>query len=162
MNSNAQAQKGFKTFILTLIISLAVFSAIYYIINSGAIENSGEEESTTPAATTNNNQLRAGVSPAENKDEDTVKEEKQSVFGALLAEKIEVPERGVLAGSSTGSQITTVTTRETTVPVTGVSGPTAGIIISSIILGVASYLIFLGPRKLALSSFEKKVIDDLD
>ncbi len=33
MDSKAQAQKGFKTFMLTLVVSLFVFSAIYMVLN---------------------------------------------------------------------------------------------------------------------------------
>jgi len=194
MNSNKQAAKGFKTFILTLVISLAVFSGIYYFINSqeketisksaqgsrqelavpasrqGNVEeatlgdNSGrvasEEELVTPEETAPvTESVGLGEAPA------------PSVFAQLASQKMDVPQRMVLAGSDTASTTAAITTggtapssetAQSTVPDTGMSGPTLGVVLTLVILGFAAYIMFLGPRNIALYNFEKDVLDDLD
>ena len=123
MNSKKQAQKGFKTFILTLAISLAVFSGIYYIINveddSPVMKTTSEDEST--------NVLDARVAETANNNEETLGEkserpEEESVFADLaVAKSVGVGEEdtdetgAVLAGADVGE------TTESTVPDTGIS-----------------------------------------
>ena len=98
---------------------------------------------------------------------------KESVFGELANKPVDSQPRAVLAagdttvgdGMAAADDVTTDvddTTPESTVPSTGISGPTAGIIISSTIFGIVGYILLIGPRKLALSSFEKNVLKDLD
>ena len=156
MNSNAQAQKGFKTFILTLVISLVVFSAIYYIINS---DSTTETNYTAPKEEKLPVQANSSMETSTLGDTST-----RSVFGELAAteaEEYDVQPKQVLAGAET-YQEDTVETSQSTVPVTGFFGPTFGLVVSLFTLGIGAYLIFLGPRKTALASFEKNVIKDLD
>jgi hypothetical protein len=183
MNSKTQAQKGFKTFILTLAISLAVFSGIYYIINS---EDENAQVVTTPESNTAN-VLDAKVEGSVAEESDTLGEqsdrskEEDSVFADLAGTKnVALGEEeesaadtdadakpvvkaasskkpgNVLAGADVGE------TTESTVPDTGIAGPTTGIILTLVILSLVIYIYFVGPRKLALSSFEKDLLDDLD
>lgn len=155
MNTTTQAQKGFKTFILTLVVSLLVFSAVYYFINSDT-SSVGQSDSYSDVsfneqpveneeATLGDTSERMGVS-------------EESVFEELANEKLNISPPEVLAGADDA----TTETPEATVPVTGISGPTSGIILATIILGFAAYLIYIGPRSFALASFEKKVLEELD
>jgi hypothetical protein len=151
MNSNTQAQKGFKTFILTLVISLVVFSAIYYIINTEQPEENIVEQ---PIA----QEEKMIVQSDSTAESATLGEtDTRSVFGELAAadaEDYDVQPKQVLSGATE--------TTQSTVPDTGFFGPTFGLLVSTITLGIGAYLVFLGPRKTALASFEKNVIRDLD
>lgn len=182
MNSKTQAQKGFKTFILTLAISLAVFSGIYYVINvedeEGVLRTTPENESASVL------DARVDDTVADNSEtlgEQSAREEEEteSVFAELAGQQNvgvgeEEPEEeaestpvvkaansekksgAVLAGADVGE------TTESTVPDTGIAGPTTGIILTLVILSLVIYIYFVGPRNLALSSFEKDLLDDLD
>lgn len=174
MNSKTQAQKGFKTFILTLAISLAVFSGIYYVIN-----NNNSEENTPQQTATGNNQesvLDASVGAAENPEatagetqDNSTDQKDNSVFEKLANSKMNSDESPTVAGVSQekavlagADQNIATETSQSTVPVTGISGPTVGIILTLVILSLVAYIYFVGPRKMALSSFEKDLLDDLD
>jgi hypothetical protein len=168
MNSKTQAQKGFKTFILTLAISLAVFSGIYYIINaeddSAVMKTVVEDESA--------NVLDARVDEVTTNEAETLgekterKDETESVFAELAgAKNLAVGKESKDEDKESGSVLAgadVVETTESTVPDTGIAGPTTGIILTLVILSLVIYIYFVGPRKLALSSFEKDLLDDLD
>ncbi len=193
MNSRDQAKKGFKTFLLTLIISLVIFSGIYYVINSQNDEEfsgnlSKTEEPVDVLSSKSAQDKTKTLGAADNRDE-------ESVFADLAGQKMdESGNRAVLAGTdsvdTTDTVVTTVTTEptvdttvttttttttatadaettdtetaQTTVPDTGVSGPTMGVVLTLIILGFAAYIMFLGPRNVALHNFEKDFLDDLE
>ena len=185
MNSSAQAQKGFKTFILTLVISLVVFSAIYYIINSG---NQSTIDSTRTADSNNVVITRSETPSADSATlgaKDTASETgivdespgvEESAFGDLAVQDTpEVQTRQVLQAAESGDTSDTTEvidpsppiggggeTEEATVPETGISGPTAGLIMTLTIASVVAYIMFVGPRNLALSSFERRVVDELE
>jgi cobalamin biosynthesis Mg chelatase CobN len=185
MNSKTQAQKGFKTFILTLAISLAVFSGIYYIINTDnseqktSAQNSANQESsvldarvesaTDATDTTDTANKSAEDQTADSSTNNENEKSQDSVFETLANSKITDTQSPTVAGVSqekavlSGSdQATTTETSQSTVPVTGISGPTVGIILTLVILSLVAYIYFVGPRKMALSSFEKDLLDDLD
>ena len=149
MSSKEQAKKGFKTFILTLIISLVIFSGIYYLINAEGEDNYHDGSSTAEES--------IEVLGSETKKEDTL-DEGESVFADLAgtAGVKEEPTVDVLAGTdsvdttstidtaavpatvtTTPTADTTATVAESTVPDTGVSGPTMGVVLTLIILGFA-------------------------
>lgn len=179
MNSKTQATKGFKTFILTLMISLIVFSAIYYIINTEQEESTFSERreveqplNSMETATLGETDVREKEVPVtEDKPVEGVGGE-GSVFEKLANQKMDnVPQRQVLAGADTADTTAVVATESTvdtteveqsTVPATGISGPTLGIVLTLVILGFAAYIMFIGPRNIALYNFEKDVLDDLD
>lgn len=151
MNNSESAKKGFRTFILTLAVSLMVFSAVYYVLTTYtqnneplntivAVEEKVEESAGEKALA---NDLSAEVQGA--KDEKTV-------FGEIADKKPQVMTQAVLAGATSAPQ-----TPETTssVPVTGFSEMTVGLILSlALFVGAMIYTV-KNPRKLALAKFEK-------
>ena len=146
MNSSQQAQKGFKTFILTLSVSLIIFSVIYYVINSSEFSPSP----TNTAMRIEDEVL--GVSAKE----DPV-EANNTVFGLLAEQEVEVPTKTVLAGADT------METTESTSPVpeTGTFGVTVGLVSSLTIFVVGLFVIYKDPRKAALLGFERDVTKNL-
>lgn len=165
MSQAEQAQKGFKTFILTLSISLIVFSAVYYIITNGAVTSS------TP--------------DIESQDKVTENTEGDTVFGKLASQKIDTQSQAVLAATSDNTNtdetyyladsgnvntnataLTASTTKEPTqasgTPNGGVTSITMGLIVSTAIFLFGMYVIAKDPRRLAIKGFEKRVTQDLD
>lgn len=165
MNSDS-AQKGFRTFILTLSISLIVFSVAYY-----ALTNIPHEE-----ATANKFQVKEKETAYNVKSESDSK----SVFGdirdsadnsAVLAaeddlsgldEDVIIDEDTADDTATTTTVTTTTTTSETTqsttaVPNTGVFSITAGLFSAFILFVAALTFVTFNPRKLALDSFEKDI-----
>lgn len=140
MNQAEQAQKGFKTFILTLSISLIVFSAVYYFItNSSAISATPDIESDS--------QMTKSKEPADKTAEAT------TVFGSLAAQKItDVQPQAVLAGSDVASE----PTQSTGTPQGGVVSITVGLITSIAIFLFGMFVIANDPRRTAIRSFEDK------
>lgn len=166
MSTSSQAQKGFKTFLLTLVISLVVFSAVYYVINSG-VDSEAEYQNTASEVTRTQTREEYPAEDVEkaNKVETATLGESTSknVFQELTDSKPDVIPKQVLAGSDVaGDDEEDDDVLESTVPDTGVIGPTSGILLSVALMGTAALLIFIGPRKLALSSFEKRTLKDLD
>lgn len=203
MNSRKQAAKGFKTFLITLITSLVIFSGIYYVINSQEEDTTYYESSQTQDY---EDVLGSDIEEPKNKESETptnvkgasnmvptenTEESEESVFADLANQKMddnstESPvspasnNEQVLAESDSVDTTSTVDTEptadttlttdttdttavaESTVPDTGVSGPTMGLVMTIIIMGFAGYIMFLGPRNVALHNFEKDTIEDLD
>ncbi len=145
--NNAQAKNGFKTFIITLSISLVAFSALYYFITDASPEISIEDDNVEVSAV------------------DVVNKEDSSVFETIAMESKTVPagspQAAVLAGTDVVDPVET-TQSTTPVPNTGSTQITMGLLASFIILSLGTYLIKLGPRNLALASFEKRVKRDLE
>ncbi|MFC1622072.1 hypothetical protein ACFL13_01670, partial [Patescibacteria group bacterium] len=129
---------GFKTFILTLVVSLLVFSALYVVINEdSSAETLGVEEKVSSDV-----QMQG------------------SVFEELVNQEVETEPRAVLAGTDTADTTTPPeedTTPESTVPDTGISGPTLGILLTTGLLAIAWYL-----NTRPSASFEKRVLKELD
>lgn len=138
MNNSETAKNGFKTFVITLFISLIVFGGLYYIISGPANKVDIEKNLQSTGSTI------ASANTSKN------------VFEDLSKQKIkDIPQKMVLAGA-TGQ------TTQSTVPQTGTTEMTTGFFLSLMILLVSVYVIFKGPRKYALSSFEKDVLRDLE
>ena len=144
MNQAEQAQKGFKTFILTLSISLIVFSAVYYFItNSSSI-------SATPDIESDNQMTRSEDSA--NKTADA-----SNVFGTLANQKItDVQPQAVLAGSDVATQ----PTQSTGTPGGGIVSITIGLIVSIAIFLFGMFVIANDPRRMAIRNFEDKFTRD--
>ena len=149
--AQSQAQKGFKTFILTLSVSLIIFSVIYYFISDS--QTISEVEVVTDVTKTE-------VEATNNED---------TVFGKLAATPVTATSRAVLAGSTTsptapGSTapatggVTAPVTPETTVPSTGVTSLTWGFFISIIAFILGFVVISKDPRSLAIQYFEKRML----
>jgi len=144
MSNTYQAKSGFKSFVLTLSLSLVIFSALYYVVTDMSKEVDIEKEEEQNKVTVNT---------------------EDSIFKRLSEQTSNNREGTVLAGAETagGTPSTLDTAEETTestVPDTG-SNTFMGIATGFILLTAALYMIINGPRKLALSEFEKDVLKDL-
>lgn len=185
MSTAQQAKDGLKTFILTFTISLLVFGAFYYLITDASSSSVGiEDTSSTLGYTKSVNKAdkldKISDTPKEVKGVSTENNE-SSPFGKLAQQKVTSTNRAVLAGTDvagvggvgnttettgTGTETTTPTdpattqTPQTTVPQTGATSITIGFLASTILLALFAYLVFVNPRKYALSKFEKDVLDD--
>jgi len=140
------AGKSFKTFVLTLSISLIVFSVVYYVMT---INSSKQEAFDNPLGDTAAVKEVAGVS-------DTSK----SVFKEIASKNPGVMPKEVLAGSTVAD--TTQTTQSTTVPQTGTVSITVGLFVALVMFLSALIIVSSNPRRLALLSFEKNATRDLD
>jgi hypothetical protein len=160
MSQAEQAQKGFKTFILTLSISLIVFSAVYYVITNGSLKNSApnidSSENTSTKADTVFGQL------ANQKMDDVQSKSVLAAEDEILPEEDSVDV--LLADGTTPTDTTTMTTSEPTVatgtPQGGVTSITLGLLTSLGIFMYAMYVISRDPRRLALRRFENNVTED--
>ncbi|HSX39766.1 MAG TPA: hypothetical protein VLI92_04240 [Candidatus Saccharimonadales bacterium] len=154
MNNSQVAKNGFKTFIVTLVVSLVLFSVLYYYL-AGSTKDVDIENKDLHVA---KNSTVAMVAPTAAPSAPSVTADDStgpgdSAFAMLSQQKINSEGKTVLAASteSTGS-----------VPVTGVTEITWGILLSVVALAFGCYLVFLGPRKAALKQFEKDITKDLD
>lgn len=156
MNSES-AKNGFKTFILTLSVSLVVFSVIYYVItnfsdktaSSSEYRASVVQEVSQQEEQPQDSQQQPAVAGAETEKKDTV-------FGALADSTISQEPKGVvLAGSTVATQTT-----QSTVPDTGLAGITVGLFSSLFVFALGIFYVARNPRKVALSEFEREVLKD--
>src|SRR3989344_717447 len=146
MNNSIQAKNGFKTFLLTLMISFGVFGLIYYLATFNT-QHKVDIEAPSPVQ-----------AEEENKDEDakvlsanTNQVVRESAFENLKNQEVNVPTREVLAGADEST--------ESTVPETGSTEITLGFMLSIIIAALGGYLLLIAPRKRALDNFERRVRD---
>ncbi|HAI62932.1 MAG: hypothetical protein UU64_C0005G0029 [candidate division WWE3 bacterium GW2011_GWF2_41_45] len=161
MNSDS-AKNGFKTFILTLSISLIVFSVVYYLVTNSSGDSSAApyQASTAPvvveAVPSEAPALSAGT-------EQVAGTSDSSVFGEIVDKPVNAVSVGtaaVLAGATSAPTATQTTGSGSTVPETGVVGITAGLLVSLVFFLTGMYYISSNPRKAALSGFEKKILKD--
>jgi len=152
-NSSTQAQKGFRTFVLTLSVSLIVFSLVYYFISESQV---GMESN----ALVKQDQPKVEAKPLSANLEEKDESATESVFKKIADSKVELRERAVLAGTDTVDVDPVEQPSPSQVPQTGIFGITAGFIISTFSFLTALYVVGKGPRKLALSSFERKITKD--
>lgn len=149
MNNSHQAKNGFKTFLVTLIISLGVFAAVYYLTSYPTYQVD-IEESTGGSV---------GRVESERDEKLAMNKEENSPFGDLKDTDINVPRRAVLAGADTAEEESFQETTESTVPDTGMFGMTLSLFISLLILSMGIYYVYLGPRSLALRDFEDRFLN---
>lgn len=145
MNATDQAKNGFKTFIITLAVSLFLFSIIYYIatdISQSVNIESGTEEVSNPTSF--------------NVSKEVASAEIASVFGDLAEQDIDVPQKMVLAGSDTAE------TTQSTVPATGSLDITYALALSLSAIAFGLYFLVVEPRRKALSKFEQRVTKELN
>jgi hypothetical protein len=151
MNNSEVAKNGFKTFIVTLVTSLFLFSVLYYVLNGAAADVDIEQ---TDLKVENQSAVAADATSAVEVSDDVAGvTTSRSVFGELSQEEIDTPVGTVLAGASESTSA---------VPSTGSTEITYGFLLSLVALGLGAYLIFLGPRKAAIKQFERDVMRDLD
>ncbi len=156
MNSES-AKNGFKTFILTLSVSLVVFSVIYYVITNFSDKTAGSseyrasvvQEAPQQVEQPQDSQQQPAVAGAETTKKDTV-------FGTLANATPPQEYKGVvLAGSTVATQAT-----QSTVPDTGLAGITVGLFSSLFVFALGIFYVARNPRKVALSEFEKEILKD--
>lgn len=154
MTPSDQAKKGFKTFLITLSVSLVLFSFIYYIVTDSKQDINLDD--STPSK-----EVSAAVTPTpEVKGDSTVADAKvdssneKSLFAELTTTTSSTNQRTVLAGTTQSSQ--------SSVPSTGVDSITYALVASSILLAGGVLYYIYGPRKVAINSFEREVIRSLD
>lgn len=148
MNNSESAKKGFRTFILTLSISLMVFSAVYYVLTSyspqeSSVQGKDKEVAVVEAAVKEETPVVQGA-----KDE-------RSVFADIVNKKPEARPQEVLAGATSEPAAPETST---SVPTTGYTEMTIGLILSlALFIGAMVYNL-MNPRKIALSKFEKDAL----
>ncbi len=163
MNNSTTALKGLYTFAITLLVSLGVFGAVYYVTSYPAY-HMDIESSTKPAGDPSNSD---DVS-ADSKVSDA------SPFGRLTADAEDVPRRVVLAGATVAddSQVpdssaptptvtpsaTTPETSPAAVPNTGALSVTVSFVASVLALALGAIYWVRDPHALALRTFEDELL----
>ena len=146
MYTEQQAKGGFKTFVVTLSVSLLLFGALYYLITGFSQEIDIEDSS----ASVDGGETTV-VYNASDVDEKVMGASTQtSVFGEIAQAPVNAQPATVLS-----SHDVTETT-ESTVPVTG-SNTLLGITMAVASFSATAYVLLIGPRKLALSGFERDI-----
>ena len=150
MNSQS-AKNGFRTFILTLSVSLIVFSLIYYAIsNTSDSSKKSLEFSSADKETAYVVETVAGVSDDQEESvfADIKENSNQGGYVLALTDESE-PEDPVQVQSTESAQT----------PDTGVFSITVGLSLSLIMFVLGLFVISKNPRNLALTSFERKFRD---
>jgi hypothetical protein len=158
MNTTEQAKNGFKTFILTFSISVLVFGAFYYLVSASTASDVDIEKSNV-----------MGVTSIDDTGSTVSEGTTSSPFEELVRNTPDVQPAAVLSGADEGAPLggplddgSTSQTTQSTVPETGMVGMTVAFSFSVMLLGLFAYIIFINPRKYALSKFEKSMSEDLD
>lgn len=142
------AGKSFRTFLLTLSVSLILFSGVYYFLTMNASKSDGlgnslnEKTTVIPVSAVPTTPVQGTVAGASTE---------KSVFGEIASIDTGGQTRQVLAGSTTTPQTTT------SAPDGGTVGVTIGLFSALIFFIAGLYIVSRNPRKLALDSFEKKI-----
>lgn len=150
--NNEQAKNGFKSFVVTLFVSLIIFGALYYLITGASGTTNIESYSAvteTEMVANNSNEDKSQVW-YDGKNVKGVGSER-SYFGDLVDTPVDDAAPKVLAGADEST--------ESTVPDTG-SNTLAGTILVLVSFSIALYAILVFPRKFALSGFEKEATKD--
>ncbi len=146
MNNSTVAKNGFKTFLITLSITLVVFSFVYYLATDSTsvtgIEEVEESVSVQPAE------------PAQESEAFVTDTEEKGPFAVLVQQELneEVP---VVLGSADIPETT-----QSTVPDTGDSTLTYMAFLSAVVFLGGIYFLITSPRKKALLLFEKEATKD--
>jgi hypothetical protein len=148
------AGKSFRTFLLTLSISLILFSAVYYFLTTNASKPESLETSF--------NESKAVVNKVV--DNSDVKESgevagavvEKTVFGEIATKDTGGQVRQVLAAATDAPQTTT------TAPNTGTTSVTIGLFSAFIFFIASLFVVSNNPRRLALNTFEKNITKSVD
>ena len=157
-NNNAysiktQSTKGLSTFVLTLSISLIVFSAIYYFMTTKA--STSEYDAFNVSVIDEKKSEESSSKPVSQKNTD----EGNSVFGKLASSSQDSNSGQVLAGTDVVETEVPAEVPQTTQSnlETGVTSITFGLISALALFVSGMVFIHKGPRKAALSTFEKNI-----
>ncbi len=148
MYTEQQAKSGFKTFVVTLSVSLLLFGALYYLITGFSQEIDIEDSS----ATFDGGKTTVVYNAADASEEVMGATTQSSVFGEIAEAPVDAQPATVLAAGDVAE------TTESTVPATG-SNTLLGITMAVASFSAAAYVLLIGPRKLALSGFERDVTE---
>ena len=149
MNNEQQAKNGFKTFVVTLSVSLVIFCALYYLI-TGFSNEINIEDSTASSGVGNTTVVYKPNEVAESEDVKGATTQ-ASVFNEIAQAPV-----GGQAATVLSEHDETVETTESTVPETG-SETMLGVIMTVAAFSAVAYFLLIGPRNLALSGFEKEI-----
>jgi hypothetical protein len=155
----SQQTKGLSTFVLTLSISLIVFSAAYYLMTYKSSQSESFSDPSTANVVVKEEEQNDPITDASSK----VSEDK-TVFGSIADAKPNTGYRQVLSGSDampSGTQVDNdSTTPQTTTSAnleTGITSVTVGLVLSFVLFAFTMVFVYKDPRKIALSTFEKNV-----
>ncbi|HOA18461.1 MAG TPA: hypothetical protein PKK54_01005 [bacterium] len=166
MNNSESAKKGFKTFILTLSISLMIFSAVYYLLSSYKPENNidsgdisivvkeaGSVSGSKDASAYNIQEEQPVVQGVQDeRNEDTI-------FGKIAGKKPAASPKIISEEVLAGATSTGETTQSTSpVPATGYIEMTLGLFFALAVFIAAMIYNAKNPRSVAISSFEKNIL----
>ena len=171
----SQTTKGLSTFVLTLSISLIVFSIVYYLMT---VKTNQQDEFLTSDVSLETDSVGEGVLSSEDTsssgEDDKFADAGKSVFGDIAKVSPGTSSRQVLAGSTSAPsgdyngeyvEDTAVTgeVNQTTSGnlETGVTSITIGLMLSMSFFIFAMLFLYKNPRKIALDSFEKKSTKNL-
>lgn len=159
-----QAKNGFKTFIITLSVSLVVFSSVYYLIGNFTDKVDIEKfEVNNEQALNTEEDEEENVKGAESSDSPFKKLAQDEQAPSVLQAETETDD--TTTDDTENTEDTTTTTdeseesTESAVPETG-STTLIGTILSITFFSAALYVILIGPRKIALSKFEDSMLED--
>lgn len=144
MYNDQQAKNGFKTFVVTLSVSLLLFGALYYLITDFSTEIDIEDSSIGKTETVAYTPQEVNVKGASDQN---------SVFSEISESPVDAQPSIVLAGAEEST--------EATVPDTG-SEQIVGFAIAMGFFSIAIYVLLIGPRKFALIGFEKDALKTED
>ena len=146
------AGRSFRTFLLTLSVSLILFSTVYYFLTS----NASRPETSETSLNEKNVKKVSDDSEVKNQGEVAGLAMEKTVFGEIAGKETGGQVRQVLAGSTETSQTTT------TAPSTGTTSVTIGLFSALIFFVGSLFVVSKNPRKLALNTFEENVMRSVD
>lgn len=149
------AGKSLRAFLLTLSVSLIVFSAVYYVLTSNASKSESFDSSITEKTDTS-----ANVDTGSATGDVAGDENEKTVFGSI-AEKDPGVQSGVVLSGATGETPQTTTTTGTT-PDTGTFSLTVGLFTALVFFLASMVMVSKNPRKIALNEFEKSATKKVD
>jgi hypothetical protein len=162
MTTSDSAKKGFKTFILTLSVSLIIFSVIYYVLtnNTGSAQNQNtytkQAAVTTPTTVTTDTQVAAAIkdttSPFKKLQNAPVNAQPQEVLGTETAAN--TSDNSVTVNNVVA--VNTAVSPQSTIPSTGTVSITIGLLLSLTTFIAGLIWLTMNPRKIALQGFEKR------
>ncbi|EKE00046.1 MAG: hypothetical protein ACD_22C00100G0010 [uncultured bacterium] len=148
MNNSEVAKNGFKTFLITLLLTLVLFSVVYYLASDSSLKVDIEKGDTSNVVSVKKDATTVGKVAAVANDSSGEFVVKQSAFEALNKQKTASPL--VLGAASTE-------TTQSTVPATGTTEITYAFVASLCLTAFGFYMLVVSPRKKALANFERNV-----
>jgi len=180
--SDQTARAGFKTFIATLCISLLMFGVLYFLLNSTGTEKADIEKETssaelaadvtttsdltvndmpTPMVDDSAAPTAAGAADTPEPADTSLKDQKAAAFKELTKPTSANVLGAADALTPTPTPTPTPAQGTSSSPNTGSTEVTAGLLFSLMVLGFAGMMYVRGPRKAAISNFERDLTTKL-